>query len=737
MVLFSVLCGVGQFIFANKINRFQKGNKRGIAHSICFNLIISVVLYFYYIGYSVIEIKALIIPSWKSLYFILLSLCVGILYIFTLKLNFQKNEIKKIDYNMDNKDKICLGIILVIAIVVRIAGYNWGGDHVTFQPDENKAFGHAIQMAEINTMMSDEINYPSHITHKIISIVFKILQIGSNLFDLELSYLTCLYITRVYIAVISTLVVLCVFLIGNHLRTHVGTVAAGLIAIFPPFVQAAHNATGDPVVALCICLAILLSFYYYENVNDKIWLAGMCFFAAVATLEKYHGMVICGLVAIVIISKQYKNSNFDIRNILSQGIFSLFVYGSSLFLISPNLMVRFPEVLGQLAHLTNDYEAGNSFLGNLNNYFWWFVSHAGILCFLFAVYGGYVIIKKRKREYLVLILGIIEIVGICLQNRDFIRWGYPFYLCLLIVASVGIVEIIEYYKRSSQSKAQFSLVYASIIIVFINNLVGTLLVDTLFIKSWTQDIRNVSRQWCEENEILPVDCIYDDYTCWHPNGHYENHVEWNFVDTSLVEGDRLSVKCLGRNYAIANHELDEMALKYPEEIREIKRYEVGYTNGDGGTFSGYGSFSSKIFEPVNIVNSISMSMKLIREEMYTGYNTYIYDISKIPAYQEFVCKEMDVDSDTDGFQGDLVLSNWILSINRGIYEVDMIGADCEDSKIVLEDKEGNVIVPIHVENNHAVFELAKDLKNVKLKVYVEKEDECFEKIIVKEREIAG
>lgn len=668
------------------------------------NFVLSLLCYSYYIGYSVNDLKAAffkITPN--TLYFtvmsIIIAVCTYIIIVCKEKVNYRSI----FNISVEPKERRLLILIGILAFVIRIIGIDWG-DGVTFHADEGNLVRPPIYMAENNTLLSDETLYPTQITSKVLSIIFKTWMLIGNVLKLKITDLSYVCIARTYIAILSVGVVISIFFIGNYLKKNAGIVAAALAAVFPPFVQAAHCVTGDTFVALCICLSILCAFRYMEENRELLWLSCMSLLAVFATLDKYHGMIVCGIIAIAICIKQIRRGSY--AKIISQGCYAIVVILFAAVMIVPNLFMNADEVIKSLLHLTNDYEEGATFLNNVYTYIVWFFSHAGILCVVPILVGTVCLIKEKKVEANLLGIGFIEIFIICLQNRHYMRWGYPFYIVLLTLTGIGVIYLKEMICRKGLSKVLF---YIGITLIGLNGLAGSVLVDTVYANSQL-DTRSISEKWCLENGIKQEDCIYDRYTCWSPGGMVSRY-RWNFYmsikESIEKENNDIFVNHLGRKWAVANLSGEDNGILDQNGVNKVAYFESG-CHMDDASYNNFSRISVKIFEPYSIFWCFDKSFNIMQGNILHGNNIAIYDISMLPAYEVF--SYIDYDSKEDVYWSKMD------SISSGKYVVEINGQEINQGTMILEDENGETISICRIEKGFAQFSLKEQYYHVKIKM---------------------
>ena len=95
----------------------------------------------------------------------------------------------------------------------------------------------------------------------------------------------------------------------------------------------------------------------------------MSIVAAMATLDKYHGMILCTLIATVVCVKQIKKGTY--RNIILQGCVAIGAVLVTIVVIAPNLIINLSETIKSvLFFIQNDaYDEGATFISNLSAYF--------------------------------------------------------------------------------------------------------------------------------------------------------------------------------------------------------------------------------------------------------------------------------------------------------------------------------------------------------------------------------
>lgn len=695
--------------------------------AIGYNILFSFIVYSYYFGYSLESYRnafgTLSINTVGFLGIVIVCALLQVVYCrYKDRLFFgiiRKNE--EVVYT--KKEIWAVLLILTIALLLRVIGFNWGGNGFTFQPDESKVWHWAMLMAGDNTFMSSQINYPSHISHKILSVVYKIYHLFCFILGKEYTNINCLYVARIYMAVIGTGVVACMYHIGRRFSKTAGMIAAILTALYPPFISAGHNITGDSLMALCFCLSVLAAMRYWEEAGvfqSYQWIGIMSLLAAVATLEKYHGAIICVVIACSIMLRKYGDWRSYLSRVVREGMIALLLYVLFFTLISPNLVIRLNDVNDQLFKLTNDYESGATVIGNLESYFMWFFSHAGILSLVPACYALVCLIRKKDKRILLLATGIAELFVIILQNRVYIRWVYPFYLVLILLVGIGLAEMKSAFIVKKSNVRRF-LTGSLLLLMLVNYFLGAVVTVLLYSKN-KLDARNMAEKWCSEQGIEISDCVYDNYTCWNPGGISKYRAEVASVESSLewVE-DQYFVNRLGREYAVKN--LSRYPVKDGDDLTLIKQFTVDYGQSKNA-FSLYSIYSDKIYELNSIWHSILLIRAFLNDSICTGESQAVYDISGIPAFQEFDLLEFTSASEIDG-RTEYILE--IPKVCRGKYEITVYGHSNLDTMITIAT--GGKIQQVVFEDNIGAFKLKEDCSDLKVRIL---SNIPFDKVLITE-----
>ncbi|MCI8966494.1 MAG: hypothetical protein HFH75_02755 [Lachnospiraceae bacterium] len=701
-VIVSILCSFFLWVFVDH-------KKKAFIKTFLINILLTTFIYAYYLGYSVNVLEAAFLSvSPNAVYCSVMAVtAAGLMCVVKMYARHKKvTTADRFDYHIGTVDRKLFWVIIAAAFVVRIAGVNWGAGQ-TFHPDEGKVVRPPVAMAENCTFMSDELEAPSQITSRVLSVVFRLVMVVGEMVGSEVGMLTYVVITRTYMAILSVGVVACAFLIGNYLKRHAGTVGAALMAVFPPFIHAAHCAVNDTFVGLCLCVCILCAFHYLEENRDFKWLSAMAFITVLALYDKWHGIVSCAIIAIAVIIKQIRNKQY--MKVFTQGAFSIMVIVVIAALTAPNLVLNIQDIAKTLTHLTNDYATENSatFGENLHIYVLWFFSHMGILSVVFVVAGLICSIREKRAEFMLLLIGPIEIIGICLQDRHFLRWGYPFYVSLILLVGAGVVYAYERACIRSKPALKYTLrtmLVCGIALTGTNLLAGTVLLDIMYTNSQL-DTRVVSEKWCLDRGIAQFDCVYDSYTCWEPGGivikyPYRPREEIEVQATVEEIDGAITVNRLGRSYAVAHPDESTDFLMEQIGANEMAYFKADCVFNDNG-FGDFGYVPHRLLELSRIRFCLEKCIGILQRDMLFGRDDIIvYDISMLPSYEK--CRFIDYDSETDRYWGR------IDKIPHGTFRVEVSGGEIGSGHVYIEDADGTTVASFDFTGGHGEFSVDAD-----------------------------
>ncbi len=211
-----------------------------------------------------------------------------------------------------------------------------------------------VRMTTDKTLFSGNFNRPGMFLYKILLIYLNIisrLSYGKNLAVVCNRYLNFYFYARILVSISVSLIPVIAYKIGKLFKQSYAIPAALVFAFFPSYVMHSLYITNDISLTLFSLLVIYFSLRYLILEDKKsIFIAAV--FAALATAEKYPGIISFGIILIVISFKAFAKSDQPIKTRIIQSIKpvfrSLLVFLIALFIFAPRLFFQFPEVVNSL-----------------------------------------------------------------------------------------------------------------------------------------------------------------------------------------------------------------------------------------------------------------------------------------------------------------------------------------------------------------------------------------------------
>lgn len=412
-------------------------------------------------------------------------------------------------YHCNAIDGLALSLIAILGGVLRIVGYNWG-IVATFQADECKLVEPAMEMARKHTIYQrTSFYYPDQFTSKFASLLIAIYSRFTGTAIDEKTMVEAYFMFRIVVVVCSILTIFTAFLIGNYLEKHLGVVFAGLFSVFPIFINLSKQVTGDTTALFFLSLTILFALRYMEE-KKNIFLVMMSMGAAMATLEKWHGAVGIGFIGIVVLLNSRK-----VKEFFYKGIYALAAYFAWLLLLAPNMMFHLKSAIvdGFINIAVYDNSEGNPFNVMLKNYGMYGIEHvAGFIYIVALGIGCIYIFSHFCKQYTIFLLAIIKIFILCFLNRQFVRWGLELYFVELLIASIGIMWLIN------RRNAIYRVIGSLICCVTVIDLLSGSLLDVAVATHTQNDTRMVQRVACEQMGATSENTVSAAFTGFVPGG---------------------------------------------------------------------------------------------------------------------------------------------------------------------------------------------------------------------------
>lgn len=401
---------------------------------------------------------------------------------------------------------IILTIVVACGFVLRLIGYDWGGNSI-YQADEGKLVFPVEIMAEKYTLISEDYYYPNQFLSKFDAAA---LMIHNALFaDKSEDSLVPYWICRIITAVFGTATIIVVYFIGDKLEPGAGIIAGTLFALCPSMVLMSKQVTGDVGALFGASLTAFFALEYSRDTRLR-YIVLMSMGAAIAMLEKWHGGGTTVFIALYILLFAKSVKDFVIN-----GFVALISFIGWIFIIAPNVVLNAKDaiVYGFLNIATYDGHQGPDWHELFGMYMkWGFVNTGGVIYILAVIAGVIIVIQRRKKEYCVLLLGVIKTAELCFLNRAFPRWALELYLSELICISIFI-----HWAFTNRKWIVRTISAITMVVVSMECITASSCIDIVAIRK-DQDIRYLQEIFCSKNDIIPDNTVSCCYSAFIPPG---------------------------------------------------------------------------------------------------------------------------------------------------------------------------------------------------------------------------
>jgi len=479
--------------------------------------------------------------------------------------------------NKKDKQRVTILIIIVIlSFLLRIAGNNFGLP-LWVHPDEDVVLLPAVHMAENATLIPDEYRRPNHISiflnffvDNIVSLVFYKCR-AHIVFQSHLSLF--IIIGRTISAIIGTLCVVVAYFIGREFLPDFSIPAALCFAFFPPFVEHSHYITPEIVNLFFTLLLILFSIRYIKR-NDQRLPYFVILLSALNTLEKYPGLIsfVFPVLCIAIVEFKNRNNHTGMKKIL-QRLFIKWIQSFLLFLffmyiISPSIFLNFRRTFKAFVSESGAHMGMPilGWFGNIKYYVSMYQQFAGFVCLIFLFAGLFFIIKNRNAEFTFMFYGALYCLLLSVVILHWERWAVPMYTTPLLISSLGIAYVYEYFKHINK--------YLKYVAIFLTSLLlAAFISQSLYsdAKLRAPHTNMLALTYCKEHGITENNSMYSGYTPFRPDSPLPLWVDYDrFYSTPQYQYLMISSGVYQRFYN--NKKLYHKEIASYDKIRSTLRY---------------------------------------------------------------------------------------------------------------------------------------------------------------------
>ncbi len=529
-----------------------------------------------------------------------------------------RHTMRESDYMVidSKREKIILALIIVIGAVLRLIGYNWGGDGMVFNSDEFSVVEPVIYMVKNHSIMHHVWVYPAMCTSKLIAVIL----MPIDMF-IPIGRFGFYYIVRVCYAVFSVMIIVLSYIMVKSIEGEkTALLFSFLLTINPVQTVYSKMAVGD-MPAMVFWLLVVLFIQRYSSDKRINNLLPACFFAACSMMEKWNGAGITLFIAIGVILYNFR----EFKKMLIHAAIAFSTWFISIILIAPNIVKEFNDMISAVVRAN---PVGGSSL--IYGQFAFFYDYLGIGAVILTLIGVYSLKDKEmisRFPYLFVIISLFVDWLLCEQVA--IRHGFAIQWGCILLLTLGFEYLI--------TKGRFwkSLSAISLFLIILSLLLSSILADIVAVKTRTHDTRVVGLSYLEKMGANIHNTIGESYTPYCPPigdiimDDYDS--DFNMVNEMIYVDDdgNPCVNVPGKKYVITSEYkyLDRSSGGYGI----IKSQNVPTTqflsddNVDLQTnFQGQGKWYYSEFDTIrNIVNRIEK----VEAAETIGPSFKIYDIS--------------------------------------------------------------------------------------------------------------
>lgn len=434
-------------------------------------------------------------------------------------------KLAKIKEELNRWHFLLLGVIIFLALGIRIIGIDWGMPHTNLHPDEVLVFGPAYECALERNFEIYDFYRPNHVSIKLNTLLYIGIQElyfapqGEMDFALNYSEYYTLFITasRVLNALFSVGVVIFAYLISVSWSKNKALFVALLFAVFPSFVEHAHYITPDTPL-LFFLMGVLWAAFRYMKKPTISWLFWMSFFTALAFCEKYPGAYGCVIIATVVCVTHYKKPLLILRD----GAMAILFFILGIMAVSPILLVDLRTVLEVMAGQNKQYHLGADGLNFGETLVFYAKTTAVRMGFVLTcgcLYGIVRSFMKNRKPTILLISLLMYILPISKLSLHWERYTLPIYAVCLIFGAIGVFYLLDDLSRALKKNRVLAVaVYLLLLFLPVASLASSAMaVAGSFL---APDSRILLQENFTAANITKQNSVYDCNTPLDPGGYY-------------------------------------------------------------------------------------------------------------------------------------------------------------------------------------------------------------------------
>jgi hypothetical protein len=419
-----------------------------------------------------------------------------------------------IDYSWDfnKRDYSLLFIILLPALIIRIIGIDFGKPFLV-HPDEFLIVSNAAKMVIRGDLMPHYFNRPDHVLIWLNSIVLSLASFLRYLKPLTETFENNTFyfyiVSRFINVLIGLLVSVFAYKIGKRFSTTAAVLSALLFAFSPTLVKHSQYVAPDVIMVLFLLLVIDMTIEYLDSENS-VWLYLAASVCAIATTEKYTGLIYTFIIAAVVI---WKSKN--VLSLIKNGFSLLTQYGFTLFLAAPTIFYLFNRTYKAFrieSHPNRLGSDGLGYIGNLRYYLDVSLSNFGAFVIIISLISLLYLLYKKKFNTLPVLFSLSYYLLLSYMAVHRERWGTPMLVFPVLFAAIGAGEFFKYKFLKIPLVLLFTLSLSSAFLSSLSSSMYHSLPDT----------RSISYQFTEAEGINYSNSFYNRYTPLYPGNQFFN-----------------------------------------------------------------------------------------------------------------------------------------------------------------------------------------------------------------------
>ncbi len=349
---------------------------------------------------------------------------------------------------------------------------------------------------------------------------------------------------RILVALMGTLSVLFVGLVGNRLAGPVaGLAAAGFLAVMPLAAMNAHYLTTDVPTGLAVAVCLWLT--VEGTRRGPRWFVAAGVVAGIAASMKYNGGFVLGVPVLT-----YLFSMGRARTLLSRGTFATLVaiIGGCVIgfvVLTPAVVFRTSAIIEALRFQVEQYSghAGAEGTDNWRRYLESLFRDQPLIMTLTVVGAGLALVRRRPVEVAIALMTFIYFVIISIPITRYERNLLPILPAFAILAALPVGLAVTNAWRSGLRTRRAAPILLAVFIVVAMIQPGSTVVDQIRVRM-LPDTRTIALEWIDANLPKGAAIVREEFTPQVPAPAYRSSWVFELRGRPVADYRRLGVEYL-------------------------------------------------------------------------------------------------------------------------------------------------------------------------------------------------